>query len=59
MFIKRDYTRTEEDDFKLNVLPRLDSCTEVVEVYGALHPAQFSASIPDPILGWTLKPRYE
>ena len=25
MFINRDWTRTEEDDFKLNVQPRLDS----------------------------------
>jgi hypothetical protein len=46
MFINRDYRRTEEDDFKLNVLSRMGLDSEAVPVYGPLDPMKHSASIP-------------
>jgi hypothetical protein len=59
MFINRDWTRTEEDDFKLNVQPRLDSSSEAIPRYAALDPAQYPAGTPDPIIGWDIQPRGE
>jgi hypothetical protein len=55
MFINRDWTRTEEDDFKLNVLPRLNASTEAVPQYTR----DYEHHEPWLIIGWNLQPRGE
>jgi hypothetical protein len=52
MFINRDWKRSEEDDFRLNVLPRLDSGSEAVPEYS---PAEYYPFI----IGWGIQPRGE
>jgi hypothetical protein len=61
MFINRDWQRSEEDDFKLNVLPRLDSGTEAVPCLCIIDKNVRSES-GQPILsitGWHIQPRGE
>jgi N-methylhydantoinase B/oxoprolinase/acetone carboxylase alpha subunit len=48
MFVNRDYSRTERDDFLLNVQPHLTDTTETVPVYK-----------DGKIVGWDIKGRYE
>jgi hypothetical protein len=56
MFINRDHSRTEKDDFNLNVLPRLDSGTEAVPITSDL---PFQAECDPTLIGWTIQPRGE
>lgn len=57
-FINRDYTRTEEDDFKLNVQPQLREHKEAVPQHVRLSDAD---GIDDDLtlVGWTIQPQYE
>lgn len=48
MFIQRDYTRTEHDDFVLNVEPKLRDGKEVVPVYAG-----------GELVGWRIQWMYE
>lgn len=48
MFIQRDFKRIEEDDFKLNVLPKLNDTNEAVAQY-----------YDGKIVGWKIQRRYE
>ena len=48
MFINRDYTRTEHDDYVLHVEDKLNELNESVEVY-----------IEDMLVGWVIQLRYE
>jgi len=50
MFINRDYSRTEHDDWILHIQPLLANTKESVEVY---HPTDHC------IVGWTIQNRYE
>ena len=52
MFIKRDYSRTEEDDYKLNVEPRLDDNNEAITYWDLSGSIGFYK-----ILGWKIAPR--
>jgi hypothetical protein len=54
-FINRDWSRPEEDDFKLNVEPAIDTIYEAIPIHGPLNPSQHSAATPDPILGWKIQ----
>lgn len=47
-FVQRDFSRTEHDDFVLNVQPRLSDTTETVPVYD-----------DGKIVGWNIQHRYE
>lgn len=47
-FIQRDYRRTREDDWKLNVQPKLNERNESVEV-----------KIDGHVVGWEIKSRFE
>lgn len=47
MFVNRTWTRTEGDDFKLNVEPRLDALTEALPVV-----------VEGVLLGWRIQGRY-
>jgi hypothetical protein len=56
MFVNRDWTRTEDDDFKLNVLTRIgiDSGLEAVPIFGGA-----SDSIVEHfegVIGWFVHP---
>lgn len=42
-FINRDYTRTEHDDFFLNVVPKLDDNLVAIPVY-----------VQDELVGWNI-----
>lgn len=48
MFINRDYSRTEHDDWALNVCPKLHSCNESIEVY-----------IDSVVVGWKIQWKFE
>ncbi len=49
MFINRDWTRTEKDDWKLNVQPRLGETSESVAVYDN----------EGNVVGWKIQGRFE
>lgn len=48
MFINRTWSRLEEDDFKLNVQPRLSDLVDAIPIY---HDGK--------VIGWRLQNRYE
>lgn len=48
MIINRDWTRTEHDDFLLNVEPRMTETTETVPVYN-----------DGQVVGWKMQGHYE
>jgi hypothetical protein len=50
--VNRSFNRTEEDDFKLNVQPRLSDFKEAVPIY---HYANGEAVI----VGWRIQDQYE
>ena len=50
-FVQRDYTRTEKDDWMLNVQPKLSEYTYSVPVY--------SGDEKTTMLGWELTTKYE
>jgi hypothetical protein len=55
VYINRTWDRPEEDDFKLNVQPKLDVFHEAVPVY-------WSNILPtshDCIIGWRIQEQYE
>lgn len=58
MFINRDYRRTEEDDFKINVLSRMGLDSEAIPAY---QPRLLGIKYSDPpsIAGWTIQPKGE
>jgi hypothetical protein len=49
-FIKRDYSKTEDEDFQLNVLANGDNTKEYAPVY------HFTNNY---IVGWMLQTKYE
>ena len=49
MFINRDWTRTERDDFVLNIEPRLGKYDGAIEV----------RTEEGQLIGWHIKPIYE
>ena len=53
MFLKRDYTKSEQDDFSLNVQPLLDNTNEAIPVYSPLVFTKY-----DKIIGWEIQQRY-
>lgn len=53
-FIKRDYTRTEQDDWILNIQPKLSNST------GAIEQTLWSDALNKwVVVGWLLKPIFE
>jgi len=60
MIINRDYTRTEGDDFALNVVSRLGERNEVVPVYQKVVPVYQKNEERELVLvGWKVVMRYE
>jgi hypothetical protein len=60
--ITRDYRRTEEDDFKLNVQPYLDSSNEAVPLYHAFRDTltgELTGEHNATCFGWKIVPRGE
>jgi hypothetical protein len=58
-FINRDFSRPEEDDFKLNVQPHLDrDATKEAVPKWKLPPGCFISGREE-VIGWTIQPRYE
>ena len=53
-FISRDWTRLEDDDFKLNVAPRLSDTTEALPV----RDPDDDSDAP-PTVGWKITERFE
>ena len=49
MFVNRDWSRTEHDDYVLNIEPRLCETNESVEVY----------TDDGKVIGWKIQTRYE
>jgi hypothetical protein len=48
MLIHRDFARTKEDDFTLNVAPRLHAQNEALEIWSE-----------NRLVAWKIKPRHE
>lgn len=48
MFINRDWNITEEDDFILNIKPRLNSTNEAMPIY-----------YENKLMGWKIQSRFE
>lgn len=57
MFIQRDFKRTEDDDFTLNVQPNLHEGNEAVPQW-KLPPGCYIAGREE-VVGWKIQPRYE
>lgn len=57
MFIQRDFKRTEEDDFKINVEPKLHEGNEAAPQW-ALPPGCYIAGREE-VVGWKIQRRYE
>ena len=49
MFYQRDFSRTERDDYILNILPKLNQFNEAVMIYDSL----------SNLIGWKIQVRYE
>lgn len=56
MFIARDKTRTEEDDWKLNVQPKLDETSESVPIYDPPPTGWIGQLV---LTGWKIQSKFE
>ena len=57
MFIQRDFKRTEEDDFKINVQPKLHEGNEAVPQWALPHGCYIAGR--EELVGWKIQQRYE
>lgn len=60
-FIPRDTSRSEEDDFKLSVLPKLEKSEhlEALPVYEEPKPTPGLSSVLNKLIGWRIKNKLE